>query len=69
MSQEDLFIFVVGAFVTAMAFWGLIVYGVMAFRRWQEESEREAIAESIAAGEPQTTKEHIEELRAVQADS
>lgn len=69
MSQEDLFIFVVGAFITAMAFWGLIVYGVMAFRRWQEESERDAIAESVARGEPQTTKDHLQELRAAQSDS
>ncbi len=65
MSQEDLFIFVVGAVITAMAFWGLIVYGVMAFRRWQEESERDAIAVSIENGEPQTTREYLEELKAV----
>ena len=65
MNQEDLFIFVVGAFITAMAFWGLIVYGIMAFRRWQEESEREAIAERIAQGEPQTTEEYLSKLKAV----
>lgn len=63
MSQEDLFIFIVGAFITAMAFWGGIAYGVMAFRRWQEESERKAIRQSIADGDPMTTKEHLEELR------
>ena len=65
MNQEDLFIFVVGAFITAMAFWGLIVYGIMAFRRWQEESEREAIAQALVNGDPQTSQEHIERLRSV----
>ena len=65
MSQDDLFIFVVGAFITAMAFWGLIVYGVMAFRRWQEESELEALAEAQENGDPQTTQEYLKRLRAV----
>lgn len=69
MSQEDLFIFVVGAFISAMAFWGLIAYGIMAFRRWQEESERAAVAASVAAGEPQTTSEHLAELRAMKSGS
>ena len=48
-----------------MAFWGLIVYGIMAFRRWQEESEREAIAQALVNGDPQTSQEHIERLRSV----
>lgn len=65
MNQEDIFIFVVGAFISAMAFWGFIVYGVMAFRRWQEESERRAIAESAGNGGPQTTKEYLRELQAI----
>lgn len=39
MSEQDLFIFVVGGVVTAIAFWGLIAFGVLAFRRWQVEQE------------------------------
>lgn len=42
MSEQDLIIFAIGGIVTAMAFWGLIAYGVMAFQRWQAETEARA---------------------------
>lgn len=42
MSEQDLFIFVVGGVVTAIAFWGLIAFGMLTFRRWQVEQELEA---------------------------
>lgn len=45
MSQQDLLIFAIGGIVIAMAFWGLIAYGVMAFQRWQLEMEARSAEE------------------------
>ncbi|MEX1280549.1 MAG: hypothetical protein AB1Z57_11465 [Acidimicrobiia bacterium] len=45
MNEQDLLIFAIGGIVVAMAFWGLIAYGVMAFQRWQAEMEARAAEE------------------------
>ena len=46
MTDTDLFIFVVGGVITAMAFWGAIAYGIISFQQWQMRQEAEAAAEA-----------------------
>ena len=41
MSDADLFIFVVGGVITAIAFWAAIAYGIIAFQQWQIRQEAE----------------------------